>query len=1058
MKNKDLINALRNEGRQPVDLNLGQVPVSPTIGRMGNYNVVVKGFSTRNAATELSSALAQMPQFLGQARNIQETAGKQAANELTTEQVIDRINKGDFEAQGFLTQFGKDKAFAEQIYNRWFKSQIRPALIEASSELDNKNHDDLLQMGEGEAFQEQARAILVNSLTNNDPSILEKISANPHTASLHNKAMEAYIPEFIAKAEATATARKLKFTKDSALQSVTDDVVSLLDQPPIPDYKADKTLTDTENKNKSQKYYTKQRKKLVNHHQSTLEFAMDEARASGLEGSDLIQARKNALAGLESRMGFLLEREETQEFGAILTAMREGVLKIDGKTFGSSKDGLDLMTKSEFMLERYEDKLEADNERDDFNKEKTTTWILENIESVAGPVHADRYSAPEDYEAVIEKLNTLRSSVWGYGKDKVTGREKLFYLEQIKEETAELEALKDKRIDYITFVADSPKFDALVREIGLGEPLTIEKEINLGPKELTQRAGEFGLEPEVAFLMPFREDNKGDSVLDPDIDLLDIPSKARENALRSVIGPEFRAYRKGTLTLDEQKTDELQEKYNNTYADEFKTLVRELAREKGYIATISPTKTDARTGRESEVITTRRQEREFIEKGYPLQDGRIKYERGPRRPSLPATASHSFGVSRDQPGFEQAIDTDSAYKMVLDPNAVKEMRESNLESERIDFNNVWLKTKYSKQAKSDRAKAIEDKPITFREPSLNWEVQQSEVTGLPMEILRTDKGFSKTTYMKDNGFFAFDTEEPFEIDYDRTGSLTNKDAPKKRIFNVNAVYKATRLNDFEDLIFIATEYGHAPEGANVQSPEIQSFLNQQKVLINKYGFMDFRPREAGKPFEPPKEKTLEDYRELYENSAITDSPKEEGSPPVSATVAPNLKEGEESVETKITGRQGESGISVYSPQKGGENGGDKMEGGYPSSKPGPDGKFLVRTVQEYAEGKHDYITLAGNPAFYNKEYVIPDLPYKDPKTGEKKIFNNVRAIVHDTGDLFKTAPEFRFDIPLGKDLKRQEMEDYELLLKTDGISYIPAVEPREGGPVDQPVEQPVDSK
>jgi len=1053
MKNQDLINALRNEGRQPVDLNLGQVPVSPTIGRMGNYNVVVKGFSTRNSATELSSALAQMPQLLGQARNIQESAGKQAADELTTEQVIDRINKGDFEAQGFLTQFGKDKAFAEQIYNRWFKSQIRPALIEASSQLDNKNHDDLLQMGEGEAFQAQARAILVNSLTNNDPSILEKIAANPHTASLHNKAMEAYIPEFIAKAEATATARKLKFTKDSALQSVTDDVVSLLDLDPIADYKADGTLSDIENKNKSQKYYTKQRKKLVNHHQSTLEFAMDAARASGLEGADLIQARKNALAGLESRMGFLLEREETQEFGAILTAMREGGLKIDGKTFGSSKDGLDLMTKSEFMLGRYEDKLEADNERDDFNKEKTTTWILDNIESVAGPVHADRYSAPEDYEAVIEKLNTLRSSVLGYGKDKVTGREKLFYLEQIKEETAELEALKDKRVDYITFVADSPKFDALVREIGLGEPLTIQKEINLGPPELVQRAGEFGLEPEVAFLMPSRQDKTGDYVPQADIDLLDIPSKARKNALRSVIGPEFRAYRKGALTLDEQKTEELQEKYTDAYADEFKTLVRELAREKGYIATISPTKT-ARTDRESEAVKTRRQEREFIEKGYPLQDGRIKYERGREKRRVGSQATGFVEAA-----FEQAINTDSAYKMVLDPNAVKEMRESNPESERINFNNVWLKTKYSKQAKSDRAKAIDNKLMSLRDPSLNWEVQQSEVTGLPMEILRTDKGFSKTTYMKDNGFFAFDTEEPFEIDYDRTGSLTKKDAPKKRIFNVNAVYKATRLNDFEDLIFIATEYGHAPKGSNAESPEIQSFLKKQKVLVNKYGFMDFRRRETRKPFEPPKEKNLEDYRELFENSAITDPPKEEeGSPPVSATVAPNLKEEEESVETKITGRQGESGISVYSPQKGGENGGDKMEGGYPSSKPGPDGKFLVRTVQEYAEGKHDYITLAGNPAFYNKEYVIPDLPYKDPKTGEKKIFNNVRAIVHDTGDLFKKAPEFRFDIPLGKDLKRQEMEDYELLLKTDGISYIPAVELREGGPVDQPVEQPVDSK
>ena len=148
------------------------------------------------------------------------------------------------------------------------------------------------------------------------------------------------------------------------------------------------------------------------------------------------------------------------------------------------------------------------------------------------------------------------------------------------------------------------------------------------------------------------------------------------------------------------------------------------------------------------------------------------------------------------------------------------------------------------------------------------------------------------------------------------------------------------------------------------------------------------------------------------------------------------------VEAKVTGTKGN--ISIYSPQKGG----DKMEGGYPSSRPGPDGKFLVRTVQEYAEGKHDYITLAGNPAFYNKEYVIPALPYKDPKTGEKKTFNNVRAIVHDTGEMFKTAPEFRFDIPLGKDLKREEMEDYELLLNTNGISYIPAVEPRDSEPVD----------
>lgn len=875
MKNQDLINALRNEGRQPVDLNLGQVPVSPTIGRMGNYNVVVKGFSTRNAATELSAALAQMPQFLGQARNIQETAGKQAADELTTEQVIERINKGDFEAQGFLTQFGKDKAFAEQIYNRWFKSQIRPALIEASSELDNKSHDDLLQMGEGEAFQAQAQAILVNSLTNNDPSILEKIAANPHTASLHNKAMEAYIPEFIAKAEATATARKLKFTKDSALQSVTDDVVSLLDQSPIADYKADKTLSDIENKNKSQKYYTRQRKKLVNHHQSTLDFAMDAARASGLEGTDLIQARKNALAGLESRMGFLLEREETQEFGAILTAMREGVLKIDGKTFGSSKDGLDLMTKSEFMLERYEDKLEADNERDDFNKEKTTTWILDNIESVAGPVHADRYSDPEDYEDVIQKLNTLRGSVREYGEDTATGREKLFYLEQIKEEVAELEALKDKRIDYVTLLTDSPKFDALVREIGLGEQATITKDTTSGQYELQQRASEFDVEAELESLSITRQNIRGDDEKTYDMDVFDIPAKARKNALEKVIVPEFRAYRKGTLSLDDAKKEDLQTRYKEAYASEFNNLVRELAREKGYTKPVTPTETKTKT-KVSPEFEEALKRRKIEQQGYPLENGRLQYE-----PASFASGDGAFPssflktVERNAISPAGLVDTDNAYKMLVDPNAVEVMRTSNTEAERLEFNKKWLNTKFRKIAKRARAKAIMQKPESLRPGSLSWEVQQSEVTGLPMEILRTDKGFSKTTYMKDNGFLSFDTEEPFEIDYDRNGSLTNKDAPKKRIFNVNAVYKAVRKNDFEDLIFIAEEYGHAPKGSSVQSPEIQSFLNNQKVLVNKYGFMDFRPRETRKPFEPPKEKTVEDYRELFEKSAITDPPKQE---------------------------------------------------------------------------------------------------------------------------------------------------------------------------------------
>ena len=152
------------------------------------------------------------------------------------------------------------------------------------------------------------------------------------------------------------------------------------------------------------------------------------------------------------------------------------------------------------------------------------------------------------------------------------------------------------------------------------------------------------------------------------------------------------------------------------------------------------------------------------------------------------------------------------------------------------------------------------------------------------------------------------------------------------------------------------------------------------------------------------------------------------------------------VETKVTGTKGN--ITIYSPQKGG----DKMEGGYPSSRPGPDGKALVRTVQDYANGTSEYITLAGSPSFYNKSYIIPELPYEDPKTGATKTLRNVRAVVHDTGGAFKTKPEFRYDIPYGKDLTNKQMARYDSLLKKNGVEFVEAVEPRDSEPLaaDQP--------
>ena len=125
-------------------------------------------------------------------------------------------------------------------------------------------------------------------------------------------------------------------------------------------------------------------------------------------------------------------------------------------------------------------------------------------------------------------------------------------------------------------------------------------------------------------------------------------------------------------------------------------------------------------------------------------------------------------------------------------------------------------------------------------------------------------------------------------------------------------------------------------------------------------------------------------------------------------------------------------LSAYSPKRGG----DRMEGGYESSKKGPDGKNLVRTLADYASGASSYITLAGNPSQYGKTYIIPEISFVD-KDGNQKTLNNVRAVVHDTGDAFKGAGTDRFDIPIDKDASKRIMNLNHSLWKQQNVRFLP---------------------
>lgn len=102
--------------------------------------------------------------------------------------------------------------------------------------------------------------------------------------------------------------------------------------------------------------------------------------------------------------------------------------------------------------------------------------------------------------------------------------------------------------------------------------------------------------------------------------------------------------------------------------------------------------------------------------------------------------------------------------------------------------------------------------------------------------------------------------------------------------------------------------------------------------------------------------------------------------------------------------------TTYSPQRGG----DPMEGGYASSRPGPDGQAVVRTLEDFRTGQAPYVTIAGNPSLYGRSYTIPEVSYQ--AGGQRHVLRDVPVVVHDTGGAFRNAPEGRFDVPVGRDL------------------------------------------
>jgi len=190
---------------------------------MGNYNVVVSQTPRDNRALELSRALSELPQLLGQARNISAASGARQAEEISLEELEAKVKNGDADAEGTLTWLGADKAYQELAYKRLADANITPTLTNISSEFDRMSHAELLKFNSPDDIKAHVQGRLVGSL---DPGIMETIKGKPWMEIRHNRYMEAIVPEYVEKVNASIEGRKHEFKIKEALAALETNFLS----------------------------------------------------------------------------------------------------------------------------------------------------------------------------------------------------------------------------------------------------------------------------------------------------------------------------------------------------------------------------------------------------------------------------------------------------------------------------------------------------------------------------------------------------------------------------------------------------------------------------------------------------------------------------------------------------------------------------------------------------------------------------------------------------------------------------------------------------------------
>jgi len=234
MTQEELLKALKgSSGRKETNLDLGQVQLRPTIQRGGQYNVQVQQAPQTNPALQLADALKGGSQLLGQFVDIQSKQGEIEANALSPQEVIKRVESGDPEAVSFLDKLGKEKAFVETSYKRYFNSTVQPQLTALAQELQSKPVHEYADQGitTAEDFKVYTDT-RVKELTDKFGEYTDK---SPYAKVLHNQLIEEVVPDLVQRQVSSFDQNVTKHNRDYTIGNLipqnADNGISLNPRP-----------------------------------------------------------------------------------------------------------------------------------------------------------------------------------------------------------------------------------------------------------------------------------------------------------------------------------------------------------------------------------------------------------------------------------------------------------------------------------------------------------------------------------------------------------------------------------------------------------------------------------------------------------------------------------------------------------------------------------------------------------------------------------------------------------------------------------------------------------